>query len=65
MTNSESMLYRKSKGQIATLNYLGHVLMENWNGLAVGFNATTAGYFAEHEASLPILEDLGTKERKP
>ncbi len=37
----ESKLYRKSKGMGAKLSFMGHVLMENRNGLAMGAAATT------------------------
>src|SRR5512142_2547049 len=32
-TGPEARLYKKAKGQEAKLSYLGHVLMENRNGL--------------------------------
>lgn len=63
-TDPESKLYRKSKGQGAKLSFMGHVLMENRNGLAVGAVATIAGYYAEHDAAIDMLDDLGTKRRK-
>jgi len=63
-TDSEAKLYKKSKGQSAKLSYMGHVLMENRNGLAVGANATIAGYFAEHEAALEMIDSLETKKKK-
>ena len=34
-TDPEAKLYRKGSGQEARLGYLGHVLMENRNGLIV------------------------------
>jgi len=63
-TDPESKLYRKSKGQTAKLSYMGHVLMENRNGLAVGVNATIAGYYAEHEAALAMVDEFTTKGNK-
>src|ERR1700738_1925389 len=36
MTDPEAKLYRKADGREAKLSYLGHALMENRNGLAVG-----------------------------
>ncbi|HRU78815.1 MAG TPA: IS5 family transposase [Rectinema sp.] len=63
-TDPESKLYRKSKGQTAKLSYMGHVLMENRNGLAVGVNATIAGYYAEHDAALAMLDELGATGKK-
>ena len=34
-TDKDAKLYKKSKGSEAKLAYLGHVLMENRNGLVV------------------------------
>jgi len=63
-TDPEAKLYRKSKGQTAKLSYMGHVLMENRNGLAVGVDATIAGYYAEHDAALTMIDELETKVKK-
>jgi transposase len=63
-TDPQAKLYRKSKGQAAKLCYMGHVLMENRNGLAVGATATIAGYYTEHEAALEMVEKLEGKKRK-
>jgi transposase len=63
-TDPESKIYTKSKGQAAKLNYMGHVLMENRNGLAVQATVTQAGYHAEHEAALEMLEEQGGSNRK-
>jgi transposase len=60
-TDPESRLYRKSRGQAAKLSYMGHVLMENRNGLAVGAGATVAGYYAEHEAALAMIDGCGAR----
>ena len=42
---------------------MGHVLMENRNGLAVGARLTQAGGTAERDACLGLLEDLGGNRR--
>jgi transposase len=63
-TDPGSKLYKKSKGQVAKLSYMGHVLMENRNGLAVGADMTPASYHAEHEAALEMIDCLDTKKRK-
>jgi hypothetical protein len=42
MTDPEAKLYRKADGREAKLSYLGHALMENRNGLAVGGMVTQA-----------------------
>ncbi len=63
-TDPEAKLYRKSKGQTAKLSYMGHVLMENRNGLAIAADATIAGYFEEHDSALNMVDKLGTKKKK-
>jgi transposase len=55
-TDPEAKLYRKGHGQPAKLCYLGHALMENHNGLAVGGLITQASGFAEREAALTLLD---------
>src|SRR5260370_25951006 len=42
ITDPESQLYKKGKGKEAKLAYLGHVCMENRNGLAVAGTVTQA-----------------------
>jgi transposase len=63
-TDPESRIYRKSKGQAAKLNYMGHIVMENRNGLAVNVNVTQAGYYSEHEACILMCKGLKGKSRK-
>lgn len=41
-TDPEACLYRKSKRETFKLSYLGHVLMENRNGMPVGARVTEA-----------------------
>jgi transposase len=55
-TDPEAKLYRKGRGQPAKLCYLGHALMENRNGLAVGGLVTQASGLAEREAALTLLD---------
>ncbi len=52
----EARLYKKAKGQEAKLGYLGHLLMENRNGLAVDTRLTLATGTAEREAALARVE---------
>ncbi len=54
-TDSESKLYRKGDGQPAQLCYLGHVLMENRNGLCTDVTLTQATGRAEPEAALEMV----------
>ncbi len=44
-TDPEARLYRKSAGQEAKLSYMGHVLVENRNGLIAAAMATQADGF--------------------
>lgn len=55
-TDPDSRLYRKAAGREARLCYMGHALMENRNGLAVGGLLTQANGKAEREASEALLE---------
>jgi transposase len=57
-TDPEAKLYKKSKGSEAKLAYLGHVLMENRNGLVVNARLTEANGFAEREAALEMVSEL-------
>lgn len=54
-TDPEARLYRKGRGKPAQLCYLGHVLMENRNGLAVAAHLTQATGTAEREAALAMI----------
>ena len=62
-TDPESMLYRKSGGSESKLSYLGHVLMENRNGLVVDTRLTRATGTAERDAALDMAARIpgGTK----
>ena len=55
-TDPEAKLYRKADGREAKLSYLGHALMENKNGLAVGGMVTQADGTAERRASEVMLK---------
>jgi hypothetical protein len=63
-TDPESKIYTKSKGVAAKLNYMGHVLMENRNGIAVQATVTEAAYHAEHDAALDMLDEQGGANKK-
>lgn len=64
LTDPEAQLYRKGDGQPARLCYMGHVLMENRHGLAVGGLATIATGTAEREAALALLDGWRCSERR-
>jgi transposase len=54
-TDPDARLYRKADGRDSRLCFMGHVLMENRNGLAVGAALTHATGTAEREAALTLL----------
>lgn len=58
-TDPEARLYKKSAAAEARPSYLGHVLIENRNGLVVTARATQSSTWAEREAALAMLEDCG------
>jgi transposase len=60
-TDPDARLYKKAKGQEAKLAFLGHVLMENRNGLVVETRLTKATGTAEREAA---LEMVGAKRQR-
>jgi transposase len=57
-TDPEAMLYRKSGGSESKLCFLGHVLMENRNGLVVDTRLTRATGTAERDAALDMAARL-------
>lgn len=63
-TDPDAKLYTKSKGQTAKLSFMGHVTMENRNGLAVDTRVTAPGYHAEPDAALEMAQGLTDGRRK-
>ena len=63
-TDPEAKLYRKGHGQEAKLSYLGHVLMENRNGLIVDAMVTEADGTAERDAAM-LMVHRRWKKRQP
>jgi len=57
-TDPQARLYKKAAGQEAKLCYLGHVLVENRNGLVVNTRLTEADGYAERQAALAMLEEF-------
>jgi transposase len=55
-TDPDARLYRKADGRESRLCFMGHALMENRNGLAVGAALTRATGTAEREAALTLLD---------
>jgi transposase len=64
-TDPDALLYRKSPGTGAKLCYMGHVLMENRNGLVVDAETTRVSGYAERLAALEMIDSMvdgsGTK----
>ena len=57
VTEPDARLYKKGAGKEAKLCFMGHVLMENRNGLVVNAQTTLATGTAEREAALTMLKD--------
>lgn len=57
-TDPDALLYRKSPGTGAKLCYMGHVLMENRNGLVVDAVTTRVSGHAERLAALEMLDGM-------
>jgi transposase len=57
-TDGDARLFRKGDGEVSRLCFVGHVLMENRNGLAVGGVLTRAAGTAEPLAALQLADAL-------
>jgi transposase len=57
-TDPDARLYRKSNGMSSQLCYMGHVLMENRNGLVVDTRVTHASGTAEVEAAVAMASKI-------
>jgi transposase len=62
-SDPEARLFKKSRGSEAKLGYLGHVLMENRNGLLVQTFLTEANSRAERDAALLMMEAIPSGKR--
>lgn len=62
-TDPDARLYRKADGRESRLCFMGHVLMENRNGLAVDAALTRASGTAERDATLTMLDRRKTRRR--
>jgi transposase len=62
-TDPDARLYKKSTGTEAKLAYLGHLLMENRNGLIVDAMVTAATGRAERDAAVTMLGALPNSGR--
>ncbi len=63
-TDPDAKLYRKGSGQEAKLSYLGHVLMENRNGLIVDATLTQADGTAERDAAILMMHRKWRRNRR-
>jgi transposase len=56
-TDPDARLFRKGAGKEAKLCHMGHLMMENRNGLIVDARVTEANGTAERETALDMIED--------
>lgn len=63
-TDPQAKLYRKANGREAKLSFMGHVVMENRNGLAVDGCVSEANGTAERRASEGLLKRLAKRKRR-
>jgi transposase len=64
-SDPDAKLYRKAAGREARLSYMGHVVMENRNGLAVAGRVSQANGTAERRASEAMLKrKVGRRGRR-
>lgn len=63
-TDPDARLYRKGDGQPAKLCYIGHALMENRHGLAVGGGISQATGIAERQTALDLIDGRPRRRRR-
>jgi len=63
-TDPEAKLYRKGDGQSSRMCFMGHLLMENRNGLIVDAALTQASGTAEREAALLMIDRRKRRYRR-
>jgi transposase len=63
-TDPDARLYKKGDGQPAKLCYMGHALMENRHGLAVGGGISQATGTAERETALDLIDGRPGRRRR-
>jgi DDE family transposase len=63
-TDPQARLYKKSAAGEVKSSYLGHVIVENRNGLVVAARATQSSTTAEREAALAMLDEMGLRPEK-
>jgi transposase len=60
-SDPQARLYKKSAAGESRPSYLGHVMIENRNGLIVAARATQSSTTAEREAALAMLDERGRR----
>ena len=63
-TDPEARLYRKSKGTAAVLAFMGHLMIENRNGLIVDAELTCADGYAERDTAAAMLRRAPQRARR-
>jgi hypothetical protein len=63
-TDADARLFKKSQGDKSRLCHMGHILMENRNGLIVDVEITHASGTAEREAALAMLKRRDNKNKR-
>jgi transposase len=62
-TDPDALLSKKGKGKEAKLNYCGHLLMENRNGLVIDASVTQATGTAERDVGVVFASKIGLGHR--
>jgi transposase len=62
-TDRDARLYKKAKGTTSQLCYIGHVAMENRNGLVIEACLTKASGTAEREAAVAMVSRIPGSQR--
>ena len=63
-TDPAAKIYTKSSAVAAKLSYMGHVTMENRNGLAVSCVVNQPSWGSEHEAAIEMMQGITTSHQK-
>ena len=63
-TDTDARLFKKSHGDKSRLCHMGHILMENRNGLIVDVEITHANGTAERAAALAMLGRRGNRNKR-
>jgi transposase len=63
-TDPDARLYKKGDRQPAKLCYMGHTLMENRHGLAIGGGISQATGTAERQAALELIDGRGRRRHR-